>query len=89
MEKITDILFARLETENGKKLGHVFDFRSAGEPEYGLKSRERTIDAIVYGTNGLWEVLGLKKPNVKTIAWSSVKKVEPGKIIIADEQAGE
>ena len=85
MEKITDILFLKVETEHGKKLGHLFDIRSEGEPEHGLTNRERTADEIVYGTRGLWEVLGLKKPEVNTIPWSAVKRIEQDKIVVAGE----
>jgi len=89
MEKITDIIFLKIETESGKKLGRVFDVRCHGEPEHGLTNRERTADEIVYGTRGLWEVLGLKKPEVDTIPWSAVKSIEQGKIIVAEDLTGE
>ena len=89
MQKITDLLFAELESDKGKRLGHLFDIRSHGDAEHGIKVKERTTDEIVYGTAGLWEMLGLKKPEVKTIPWSAVKKIEPGKIIVAGEFSDE
>lgn len=85
MRKITDLLSVELESDKGKRLGRVYDIRSHDDAEHGIKVKERTADEIVYGTAGLWEVLGLKKPEVRTIPWSAVMKIEPGKIIVAGE----
>ena len=85
MRKITELLSLELESDMGKKLGRVYDIRSHGEAEHGIKLKERAVDEIVYGTAGLWEVLGLKKPEVRTIPWSAVLKIEPRKIIVAGE----
>jgi len=85
MEKITEILLTEIETENGKRLGRLFDVRCAGEPEHGLTNEGRPITELVYGTTGLWEVLGLKKVNVKTIPWKAVKSIEPGKIVVESD----
>jgi hypothetical protein len=84
IEKITDILFAEVESEDGEKLGRVFDFRSAGEPEHGIENKNREITEILYGTRSFWEMLGLKETKLNVAGWSSVRKIEDGKIIISE-----
>jgi len=44
MEKITDILLAKVEDKNGAKYGRVFELRSDGDPEHGITSENITID---------------------------------------------
>jgi hypothetical protein len=84
VEKITDILFAEIVSEDDTKLGHVFDLRSAGEPEHGLENKNREITEIIYGTRGFWETLGIKETELNVAKWSSVRKIEDGRIIISD-----
>lgn len=83
MEKITDILFCEVESDDGRRLGRLFDVRCAGEPEHGLTNEDRPITELVYGGRGLLEMLGFKQTDLKTMPWSSVKEIKPGKIIIA------
>ena len=82
IEKITDILFCEVEREDGTPLGHVFDLRSTGEPEHGFENETREITEILYGTRSFWETLGIKETELERAAWSDVKKIEGGKIII-------
>jgi hypothetical protein len=84
IEKITDILFAEVVSEDGEKLGRVFDLRSAGEPEHGLENTSREITEILYDTRSFWEMLGIKEIELKVADWSSVRKIEDGKIIISE-----
>jgi hypothetical protein len=82
MEKITDILFAEIETEDGRRLGRVYDVRSDGEPECGFPNDERPLDELLCGSPGLLEVLGFKKVEPRVIPWSAVKKNERGRLIV-------
>lgn len=84
IKKITDILFAEVETESGKKLGRVFDVRSTGEPEHSFPNEAREIGELLYGARGFWEVLGFKETRLESVAWSKVVKFEDGKIIVAE-----
>ena len=84
MEKITDILFAEIETEDGKKLGRVFDIRSAGEPEHGFSHDERDASVLLYGTRGLLEMLGFKETELDGVSWDDIIKIEDRKIVIAE-----
>jgi len=86
MEKITDILFAEVETENGKKLGRVFDIRSAGEPEHGFSHDARDASVLLYGTRGLLEMLGFKETDLDGVSWDDIVKIENRKIVIATRE---
>jgi hypothetical protein len=87
MEKITDILFSAVVTEGGEELGRVFEVRSAGEPEHGLVERSRSVTEILYGKRAFLEMLGLKQTSLESISTDAIKKTEPGKIVISDQDA--
>jgi hypothetical protein len=80
--------YMRVETEGGRFLGHVFDLRSRGEPEYGAPRDERVVTEIIYGRTGLFERLGLTQAEPKTISWKAVKAIRGDKIIV-DDSVGE
>ena len=82
MEKITDILLAEVEDENGRKYGRVFELRSDGDAEHGITSRSRPISAFLCGTSGWLEELGFRPRNTSTIQWSEVVEIKKKKIII-------
>lgn len=82
MKRATDLQFLKIVTKDGRTLGHVFDLRSQGLPEYGVNHKERVISELVYGKMGLLERLGLKRVEVKTVAWASVIEVKEGKIVV-------
>lgn len=83
MEKISEVLYSTIEDEEGRQLGRLFDLRSDGEPEHGISNQSRPITEIVYGVRGFWEMIGLRKPTPITIPWSSVVKIDGGKIIVS------
>jgi hypothetical protein len=82
MEKITQLLFCEVVSEEGEQLGRVFDIRCDGEPEHGIPHEGRTASELIYGMRGFWEVLGFKKAVGKRVAWAAVKSIEQGKIVI-------
>jgi hypothetical protein len=82
MEKITDILLAEVEDENGRKYGRVFELRSDGDPEHGITTDVREITSLLCGTSGWLEELGFRPRSVSTIQWSEVVDVKKKKIII-------
>ena len=75
-------------TEGGRLLGHVFDLRSRGEPEYGAPRDARVVDEIVYGRMGLFERLGLTQAEPQTIPWKAVKAIRGDQLIVDDSVAG-
>jgi hypothetical protein len=56
-------------------------------PEHGLNNKGHITTHIEYGTIGLWERLGLKESDKKTLAWQAVIAVKNGKIVVANEVA--
>ena len=81
MEKVTHVLGTQVISENGERLGRVFDLRSEGEPEHGAPANDRVITELLYETQGILERLGLKKRVAKSIPWQAVKRIE-GKTIV-------
>lgn len=82
MEKITQLLFCEVFSEEGEHLGRVFDVRCPGEPEHGHSREARTAGELIYGTRGLLELIGFKKTAGRSVAWQKVKSIEEGKIVI-------
>ena len=82
MEKITQLLFCEVVSQDGEHLGRVFDIRSYGEPEHGIVNQERTVRELLYGTRGLLELIGLRTTSLQSVAWQSVRRIEDGKIIV-------
>ena len=82
MEKITDILFSKVEDEDGRSYGRVFELRSDGDPEHGETSKSRAVDALLCGTTGLLQQFGFDARNVSVFDWDSVVDIKAGKIIV-------
>ena len=89
LKKVSEFQYARVESEEGEFLGHVFDLRSRGPAEHGDPREERdarVVSELVYGKRGLLARLGLTHARTTTVAWESVKEIRDGKIIV---QAGD
>jgi sporulation protein YlmC with PRC-barrel domain len=82
MEKITQLLFCEVVSQDGERLGRLFDVRCEGEPEHGDTHEGREASELIYGARGWLELLGLRKMAGKRIAWRAVKRIEEGKIVI-------
>lgn len=80
--------YMEVVTESGRFLGHVFDLRSRGEPEYGGPHEARVINEIIYGRLGLFERLGLTRAEPKTLSWKAVKAVRDNRLVVADPADG-
>ena len=82
MEEITDILAVRVFSEDGEDLGRVFELRSPGEPEHGEPNTTRVVGELLYARRGWLELLGLRKTEVRSVGWKSVKKLDRKGIVI-------
>ncbi|HEY6231038.1 MAG TPA: hypothetical protein VIW64_07235 [Pyrinomonadaceae bacterium] len=82
MEKITDIIAARVFSEDGECLGRVCELRSPGEPEHGEPNATRVVGELVYARRGWLELFGLRKANLRSVEWKSVKKLDRKGIVI-------
>jgi hypothetical protein len=87
MEKITDILFCEVETENGQELGRVFEIRSEGDPDHGLANSSRSIDYLLCGDVALLQRLGFREKDLTEVSTDRIKEFRDGKIIVSEEAA--
>ncbi|HZQ60512.1 MAG TPA: hypothetical protein VFC24_04130 [Casimicrobiaceae bacterium] len=69
-----------LETEQGERLGRVFDLRAKFDP--GRPQQPPVVTAITYGTLGFLERLGVRRTRPRTIEWKSVVEVRPDRIVV-------
>ena len=79
--------YMEVVTEGGRFLGHVFDLRSRGEPEYGAPHDARVVDQVVYGRLGLFERLGLTQAEPQTLPWKAVKAIRGNQLVVDDSVA--
>ena len=89
MEKISDILLAEVEDENGNRYGRVFELRSDGDPEHGIASKFRAISSLLCGNSGWLQELGFRPTSVSTIQWDEIVEIRKKKIIIRPPSAGQ
>jgi sporulation protein YlmC with PRC-barrel domain len=82
MEKITQLLSMKVVTEEGEYLGRVIDVRSDGDPEHGIHNKDRKITEVLYGTQGLLQVVGLLRTEVQILPWTAVKKISGRGIVV-------
>jgi sporulation protein YlmC with PRC-barrel domain len=82
LKRVSDFQLMRVEREDGKLLGHVFDLRSRGLPEHGDTREARVVGELVCGKRGLLARLGFSKAQATTVVWESVKEIRDGKIIV-------
>jgi len=78
--KVSRLELLELRTQDGRRLGHVFDLRlHAGQ---GPDAWPDEVDSLVYGTLGLLERLGLRSARTKTLPWREVVGVRDGALIV-------
>ena len=61
MTRLTDVLFCEVVTEQGKKLGRVFDLGCGKEIKSGAKQNPAVAE-LIYGTRGFLEALWRVNP---------------------------
>ena len=82
MMKLTDFDLLEVVTEDGRRLGRVFDLRIHGRPTTRSTQQRADVDQLVYGTLGLLERLGLRKATGRTLRWDQVVSVRAGSLVI-------
>jgi sporulation protein YlmC with PRC-barrel domain len=70
----------RVETVDGKQLGHLFDLRCQWRPGQGVP----VLTEIVCGRRGLLEHLGLRDAQPTTVPWTAVQAIEGRVITVAN-----
>jgi hypothetical protein len=91
--KLTDLLGARLVTESGERLGHVFDVRVKRDPRSSPERADQKwkLDALLYGEQGLIARFGLfaarehvSRGRHEELPWSEVVAIAAGEITVRD-----
>ena len=78
--KLTDFELLEVVSEDGKRLGHVFDLRAHGRPT--AETTMGPVDQVVYGGLGLFERLGVRRASGRTLHWDQVVAIRDGKLIV-------
>jgi sporulation protein YlmC with PRC-barrel domain len=83
--KLSRLDLREVVTEDGRRLGRVFDFRM--HRGTGEKTLPDTIDSLVYGSLGLLERLGVRRARVRTLPWTDVVRVSAETIVVRSRHA--
>jgi len=78
--KVSRLELLELRTEDGRRLGHVFDLRL--KPPASVDAWPDEVDSLVYGTLGLLERLGLRAARTRTLPWRDVLGVRHGVLVV-------
>ena len=78
--KLTDFEMLEVVSEDGRRLGHLFDLRAHGRQTAGTTMGP--VDQVVYGTMGLLERLGVRRLPGRTFDWDQVIAIRDGKIVV-------
>ena len=79
---LSDVELLEIVTEDGRRLGRVFDVRIHGRPTTRERADTANVDAIVFGRLGLLERLGLRRATNRTLPWDCVVAVRDGQVIV-------
>ena len=94
--RLTDLLGAELVTEDGERLGHVFDVRVKRDPRSSPERADQKwkLDALLYGDQGLIVRFGLfaaretiARGQHEELPWSDVIAVGSGEIKVRGRAA--
>lgn len=69
-------------TEDGTRLGRVFEIRSPGRAETEPTHADRPVDCLLCGRRGLLERLGWKEHDALAIPWSSVVALDAHAVVV-------
>jgi hypothetical protein len=69
-------------TEDGGRLGRVFEIRSPGAAETEPGRAQRVVDSLLCGRRGLLERLGWKEPDARVVPWSAVVAADAHEILV-------
>lgn len=70
----------RVETADGKLLGHVFDLRCRWRADKGGAPR---LEELVLGPTGLLERIGLRRAKPSSVHWHRVESMQGNVIVVA------
>lgn len=70
----------RVETEDGERLGHLFDIATA----LIETDRPPALKRLLVGRGGLARRLGIGRTKVEEVDLERIVRIEPGRIIVRD-----
>ena len=73
----------RVQTADGRFLGHVFDLRCRWEAE---GDGAQVIDQIVFGKRGFLESVGLQRVRARSVHWYLVEAIRGNVIFVASSK---
>jgi sporulation protein YlmC with PRC-barrel domain len=85
---LSELLHRRVETESGRRVGHVHDVRAA------RRDGRLVLTSVIVGRRALLEHFGIGlgrartgtkwRTGVATVPWSAVVRVTSGKVVVED-----
>ena len=82
--KLTRLELLEVVTEDGRRLGRVFDLRLRAAHRGGAERAPGQVEELVYGATGLLERLGVRRGPAKTLPWRDVVAIRDGRLVVRD-----
>ena len=80
LSTIATVELMPLQTEEGQRIGRIFDVRAEYDPAH--PERPPVVTAITYGTLGFLERLGVRRSQPRNVRWASVVKLARDMIVV-------
>jgi sporulation protein YlmC with PRC-barrel domain len=71
--KLHEVVGLEVVSSLGDHLGHVIDFRCAGEPEHGEERSHRVVTEVIFGKIGWLERMGLRAVREEIVPWAEIE----------------
>jgi hypothetical protein len=88
MKGLAQLEDMRVITEDGMRLGRIFEIRSPGKAETEPTYAERPIECLLCGRRGWLERLGWVQRTPRAIPWSSVVGLRDGALLVKSRADG-
>ena len=82
MKRLSPLEDMRVVTEEGQRLGRVFEVRSPGKAETEPTHEQRAVDCLLCGRRGLLERLGWKEPDAIAVPWKDVVALKHHTVVV-------
>ncbi|HJV63641.1 MAG TPA: hypothetical protein VJ743_22015 [Albitalea sp.] len=74
-----ELQLMRVQSADGRVLGHVFDLRCRWAPGASTDSK---VDEVIFGRTGLLERLGFVERRPEALPWSAVREVGDRALVV-------
>ena len=86
--KLTELELLEVVTEDGRRLGRIFDLRAHGRPTSARRATAARVDQLIYGTLGLLERLGIRGAQGCALPWSDVVRIDASTVTVKSTAKG-